>query len=44
MKEDVNLLHELEMRDPIRGMDLKALSKPEMEAVGQVLGRSAGGQ
>jgi hypothetical protein len=40
MKEKVSLVHELQMKDPVRGFDLQALSRPEMEAVGQVLGRS----
>ncbi|CAB3376104.1 Hypothetical predicted protein [Cloeon dipterum] len=40
LKEKVNLVQELELKDPLKGFDLKPLSKVEMAAVGQVLGRS----
>jgi len=41
LKEKVNLVQELELKDPFKGYDLKPLSRNEMAAVGQALGRSA---
>ncbi|XP_059470469.1 p53 and DNA damage-regulated protein 1 [Neocloeon triangulifer] len=41
LKEKVNLVQELEFKDPLKGYDLKPLSRTEMSAVGQAFGRSA---
>jgi hypothetical protein len=41
LKEKVNLVQELELKDPFKGYELKPLSRVEMAGVGQVLGRSA---
>ncbi|XP_014253053.1 p53 and DNA damage-regulated protein 1 [Cimex lectularius] len=39
LKVKVNKLRDLEYNDPLKGFDLKPLSRQEMSAVGQALGR-----
>lgn len=41
LKVKVNNLRDLDHQPPVPGLTLKALSRSEMDAVGQVLGRSS---